>query len=69
MRAPQVALSSREIEVLELVASGRSNTEVADELFVSETTVKSHLAHIFSKLDVSSRTAAVSAARQKGILR
>lgn len=69
MRAPQVALSSREIEVLELVASGRSNTAVADELFVSETTVKSHLAHIFSKLDVSSRTAAVSAARQKGILR
>ncbi|MFJ4998825.1 response regulator [Microbacterium sp. NPDC088619] len=69
MRAPRVSLSSREIEVLELVASGRSNSEVADELFVSETTVKSHLAHIFSKLDVSSRTAAVSAARRKGILR
>ncbi|WP_311258303.1 response regulator transcription factor [Microbacterium sp. WCS2018Hpa-9] len=69
MRAPRVSLSSREIEVLELVAAGRSNSEVADELFVSETTVKSHLAHIFSKLDVSSRTAAVSAARQKGILR
>ncbi|WP_314428013.1 response regulator transcription factor [uncultured Microbacterium sp.] len=69
MRAPRVSLSSREIEVLELVAAGRSNSEVADELFVSETTVKSHLAHIFSKLDVSSRTAAVSAARQKGIIR
>ncbi|MFJ2543577.1 response regulator [Microbacterium sp. NPDC087589] len=69
MRAPRVSLSSREIEVLELVAAGRSNSEVADELFVSETTVKSHLAHIFSKLDVSSRTAAVSAARRKGILR
>lgn len=69
MRAPRVSLSSREIEVLELVASGRSNSEVADQLFVSETTVKSHLAHIFSKLDVSSRTAAVSAARRKGILR
>ena len=69
MRAPQVSLSSREIEVLELVAAGRSNTEVATELFVSETTVKSHLAHIFSKLDVSSRTAAVSAARRRGILR
>ncbi|MEN0022871.1 MAG: response regulator transcription factor [Microbacterium sp.] len=69
MRAPQVSLSSREIEVLELVASGRSNTEVADRLFISETTVKSHLAHIFSKLDVTSRTAAVSAARRKGILR
>lgn len=69
MRAPRVSLSSREIEVLELVAAGRSNSEVAEQLFVSETTVKSHLAHIFSKLDVSSRTAAVSAARQKGILR
>lgn len=69
MRAPRVSLSSREIEVLELVAAGRSNSEVAEQLFVSETTVKSHLAHIFSKLDVSSRTAAVSAARRRGILR
>lgn len=69
MRAPRVSLSSREIEVLRLVAAGRSNSEVAAELFVSETTVKSHLAHIYSKLDVTSRTAAVSAARQRGILR
>lgn len=69
LRAPQVSLSSREIEVLELVAAGRSNTQVAAKLFVSETTVKSHLAHIFSKLDVTSRTAAVSAARHRGILR
>jgi DNA-binding NarL/FixJ family response regulator len=69
MRAPQISLSSREIEVLELVAAGRSNTDVAEELFVSETTIKSHLAHIFSKLDVNSRTAAVSAARRRGILR
>ena len=69
MRAPRVSLSSREMEVLQLVAIGRSNTEVAAELFVSETTVKSHLAHIFSKLDVASRTAAVSAARERGILR
>ena len=69
MRAPQISLSSREIEVLELVAAGQSNTEVAAELFISDTTVKSHLAHIFSKLDVTSRTAAVSAARRRGILR
>ncbi|WP_431280301.1 response regulator [Leifsonia poae] len=69
LRAPRVSLSAREIEVLGLVAAGRANTEIATELFLSETTVKSHLAHIFSKLDVSSRTAAVSAARQKGILR
>jgi DNA-binding NarL/FixJ family response regulator len=69
MRAPQASLSSREIQVLELVAAGRSNTEVAAEIFVSDTTVKSHLAHIFSKLGVNSRTAAVSAARQQGIIR
>ncbi|WP_102157320.1 response regulator transcription factor [Zhihengliuella halotolerans] len=69
MRAPQVSLSAREIQVLELVAAGRSNPQVAAELFVSETTVKSHLAHIYSKLDVTSRTAAVAAARERGILR
>jgi DNA-binding NarL/FixJ family response regulator len=69
LRAPQASLSRREIEVLGLVAAGRSNIEVAADLFLSETTVKSHLAHIFSKLDVTSRTAAISAARRKGILR
>ncbi|BDV31594.1 LuxR C-terminal-related transcriptional regulator [Microbacterium terricola] len=69
MRAPQASLSSRELQVLELVASGHSNTDIAAELFVSETTVKSHLAHIFTKLGVASRTAAVSTARQRGILR
>lgn len=69
VRSPQVSLSSREIEVLELVAAGKTNAEVARELFVSETTVKSHLAHIYSKLDVTSRTAAVSAARARGIVR
>ncbi len=69
LRAPQVSLSSREIQVLELVAAGRSNAHVATELFVSETTVKTHLGHIFSKLGVTSRTAAVSSARKRGILR
>jgi DNA-binding NarL/FixJ family response regulator len=69
MRAPQISLSARELEVLEAVAAGKSNTEVARALFVTETTVKSHLAHIFSKLDVTSRTAAVSTARQQGFLR
>lgn len=69
MRAPQISLSAREMEVLDLVAAGRSNSDVAAALFVSETTVKSHLAHIFSKLGVASRTAAVSAARNRGILR
>lgn len=69
MRAPAVSLSGREIEVLKLVAAGRSNSRVASDLFVTETTIKSHLAHIYSKLGVTSRTAAVSAAREKGILR
>lgn len=69
LRAPAVALSRREIEVLERVASGRSNSEIAEDLFVSETTVKSHLVHVFSKLDVTSRTAAVAKARELGILR
>ena len=69
MRAPQASLSSREIQVLELVAAGHANTEIARDLFISETTVKSHLSHIFSKLDVTSRTAAVSTARRQGILR
>lgn len=69
LRAPRVSLSAREIEVLRIVAEGRTNTEAAAELFVSETTVKSHLAHIFTKLGVTSRTAAVAAARERGILR
>ena len=69
LRAPHVSLSAREMEVLELVAAGLSNTDIARQLFVSETTVKSHLGHIYSKLDTSSRTGAVSTARQRGILR
>lgn len=69
MRAPKASLSAREIQVLELVEAGRTNTEIASELFVSETTVKSHLAHIYTKLDAASRTAAVSEARHRGILR
>ena len=69
LRTPNVALSRREIDVLERVASGHSNKEIADALFVSETTVKSHLVHVFSKLDVTSRTGAVAKARELGILR
>ena len=69
LRAPAVALSRREIEVLERVAAGRSNSQIAEALFVSEATVKSHLVHVFSKLDVTSRTGAVAKARELGILR
>ncbi|MFJ4296201.1 response regulator [Curtobacterium sp. SP.BCp] len=69
MRAPQVSLSAREIEVLALVAEGASNGDVAARLFISDATVKSHLVHVFSKLGVSSRTAAVNEARRLGVLR
>ena len=65
----QAALSGREIEVLELVARGRSNRELAKDLHLSEATVKSHLIHIFDKLGVADRTAAVTVALEIGILR
>ncbi|MFE6969798.1 response regulator [Isoptericola sp. NPDC057653] len=68
MRAPGVAPTLREIEVLRLVADGRSNDEIARELFLTRATVKSHLAHVYDKLGVASRTAAVAEARRRGIL-
>ncbi|WP_430868647.1 response regulator transcription factor [Demequina aurantiaca] len=69
MREPRVRLSARELEVLEHVARGQANTQVAAELFLTEATVKSHLAHVFTKLGVTSRTAAVASARSQGLLR
>lgn len=62
-------LSKREVEVLELVAEGLSNKEVAHRLHLSEATVKSHLVHCFDKLDVDNRTAAITAALDQGIIR
>jgi DNA-binding NarL/FixJ family response regulator len=61
-------LSPREVEVLRLVASGRSNPQVAAELFLSEKTVARHLSNIFTKLDVGSRTAAAAFAYQHGLV-
>ena len=70
MRAPaQEKLSARELEVLGLVAGGASNGDIARALHISEATVKSHLLHIFGKLGVADRTAAVTVAVQRGILR
>jgi DNA-binding NarL/FixJ family response regulator len=70
MRAPgHTALSGREIEVLTEVADGKSNKEIAKALFISEATVKTHLIHIFSKLEVDDRTAAVTVALERGVLR
>jgi DNA-binding NarL/FixJ family response regulator len=62
-------LSVRELEVLALVAKGLSNKEIARKLKISEATVKTHLLHAFSKLGVDDRTAAVTVALEKGILR
>ena len=61
-------LTPRELEVLALVAQGRSNPEIARELFIGEATVKSHLLHVFDKLGVSDRTAAVTRALERGLL-
>jgi DNA-binding NarL/FixJ family response regulator len=69
MRAPaEEKLSDREVEVLQLVAEGESNSEIASRLHISQATVKSHLIHIFGKLGVSDRTAAVTVALRRGIL-
>ena len=62
-------LSDREIEVLQLVAKGKANKEIAGILFISEGTVKAHMKSIFHKLDAMSRTEAVNKAVQRGIIR
>lgn len=61
-------LTAREKEILNLVAQGLSNREIAEQLFVSRYTVESHIKHIYRKLSVTKRTKAVSAARSLGIL-
>lgn len=62
-------LTGRELEVLALVASGKTNRQIAAELFISEHTVARHLSNIFDKLDVTSRTAAAAFALEKVLLR
>jgi DNA-binding NarL/FixJ family response regulator len=69
MRAPAAdALSARELEVLRLVAAGCTNREAARALFISEATVKTHLLHIYAKLEVRDRASAVAAGYQRGLL-
>ncbi|MHA6620915.1 response regulator [Pseudonocardia sp. DLS-67] len=69
VRAPaQEALSAREVEVLWLVAEGSTNRETARRLFISEATVKTHLLHIYAKLEVRDRASAVAAGYQRGLL-
>jgi DNA-binding NarL/FixJ family response regulator len=62
------ALSPREVEVLRLVSTGSTNAEIGRALYISEATVKTHLLRAFAKLGVSDRTAAVTAALERGIL-
>jgi two-component system, NarL family, response regulator len=65
----QVQLTPRELAAIRLVASGQSNKEIAAALHISERTVKSHLAHLFDKLQVTSRTEAVRVATRRGLVR
>jgi DNA-binding NarL/FixJ family response regulator len=69
VRSPDAGpLSQRELEVLELVAGGSTNREAAARLFVSQATVKTHLLHIYAKLGVGDRAAAVAEAFNRGLL-
>lgn len=69
VRAMQtLGISEREREVLDLLADGNSNQEIADRLFVSTNTVKTHLKNLYAKLEVSRRTQAVHKARQLRVI-
>ncbi|GAA2897534.1 response regulator [Microbacterium esteraromaticum] len=67
--SPDPRVTEREVEVLELLADGLGNRELARALFVSEATVKSHLSHIYAKLGVDTRAGAVAAAIEQRIIR
>lgn len=63
-----LSISKRELEVLQLIAEGLSNKEIAEKLFVSLNTVKTHSSKVFEKLDVKRRTQAVEKAKKSGII-
>jgi DNA-binding NarL/FixJ family response regulator len=67
-RTPEATLSPREVEVLKLVAEGATNQSAARRLMVSETTIKTHLLHIYAKLEVRDRASAVATAYKRGLL-
>ncbi|WP_035743424.1 response regulator [Arthrobacter sp. MA-N2] len=69
IRNPVPALSTREVQLVELLATGMSNRAMARQLFISEATVKTHLVHIYAKLGVDNRTAAIAVAMQRRIIR
>ncbi|MGV2985601.1 response regulator [Microbacterium sp. AGC85] len=68
LRAPRVTLTERERDVLMLVDEGAANKEIASRLYISESTVKTHIVHLLEKLGAASRTAAASEARRLGLL-
>lgn len=69
LRRPEPALSPREVEILQMLAQGLSNRALSKALYISEATVKTHLVHIYDKLGVDNRTAAITTALQRGIIR
>ena len=67
-RLKDLGITRRELEILELIAQGLSNREIADKLFVSENTVKTHSSHLFDKLSARSRNQAVQIAKELGLI-
>jgi len=67
-RQRELGITRRELEILELIARGLSNREIAEKLFVSENTVKTHSSRLFDKLDVKRRTQAVQAGKEMGLI-
>jgi DNA-binding NarL/FixJ family response regulator len=65
--AKALGLSERETEILTLIADGRSNTDIARALFISEKTVRNHITNVFSKIGVTGRAAAIERARESGL--
>ena len=67
-RLAQLGITPRELEILEAIAAGLSNREMAERLFVSENTVKTHTARLFDKLSARRRTQAVQRAKEAGLI-
>ena len=68
MQQPKTALSAREVQLLTLLATGATNKQLAQSLFISEATVKTHLVHIYQKLGVTNRTAAITTAQEQRLI-
>ncbi|MEP6635082.1 MAG: response regulator transcription factor, partial [Acidobacteriota bacterium] len=64
----ELGLTPRELEILELIANGMSNREIAEKLFVSENTVKTHSSRLFDKLSAKRRTQAVQIGKELGLI-